>query len=73
VFENRVLKRILGPKREEIAEGWRKLHNEELHKLYASSNVIRVIKSWRMRCVGHIGTHAVGKPQWKRTRGRPRR
>jgi hypothetical protein len=45
VFENRVLRRIFGPKREEVAGGWRRLHNEELHDLYSSSNIIRVIKS----------------------------
>jgi len=44
VLENRVLRRILGPKREKVAGGWRKLHNEELHNLYSSPNVIRVIK-----------------------------
>jgi hypothetical protein len=49
VLENRALRRILGPKREKAAGGWRKLHNEELHNLYASPNVIRVIKSRRMR------------------------
>jgi len=49
VFENRALRRILKPKREEVAGGWRRLHNEELHKLNASPNVIRVIKSWRKR------------------------
>jgi hypothetical protein len=45
VFENRVLRRIFGPKREEVVGGWRRLHNEELHNLYASQNIIRVIKS----------------------------
>jgi hypothetical protein len=54
VFENRVLRRIFGPKREEVAGGWRRLHNEELHNLYTSPSVIRVIKSWRMRGVGHV-------------------
>jgi hypothetical protein len=52
VFENRVLRRIFGSKREEVAGGWRTLHNEELHNLYTSPNVIVVIKSKRMRCVG---------------------
>jgi hypothetical protein len=51
VFQNRVLRRIFGPKREEVAGGWRRLHNEELHNLYTSPNIIRVIKSWRMRRV----------------------
>jgi hypothetical protein len=49
VFENRVLRRIFGPKREEVAGGWRRLHNEELHNLYASRNIDRVIKSRKMR------------------------
>jgi hypothetical protein len=49
VSERRVLRRIFGPKREEVAGGWRRLHNEELHNLHASRNVIRVIKSRRMR------------------------
>jgi hypothetical protein len=45
VFENRVLRRIYGPKRDEVTGGWRKLHNEELHNLYSSPNIIRIIKS----------------------------
>jgi hypothetical protein len=49
VFENRVLRRILGPKRDEVTGGWRKLHNEELHGLYSSPSIIRVIKARRMR------------------------
>jgi hypothetical protein len=49
VFENRVLRRIFGPKRGEVIGGWRKLHNEELHNLYS-----RMIKSRRMRCAGHV-------------------
>jgi hypothetical protein len=48
VFENRVLRRIFGPKRDEVTGGWRKLHNEELHNLYSSANIIKMIKS-RMR------------------------
>jgi hypothetical protein len=54
VFENKVLKRIFGPKRDEVTGGWRKLHNEELHDLYSSSSIIRIIKSRRMRWVGHV-------------------
>jgi hypothetical protein len=54
VSGNRVLRRIFGPKREEVAGDWRRLHNEELHNLYASPNIIRVIKSRRMRWVGYI-------------------
>jgi hypothetical protein len=53
VFENRVLRRIFGPKREEDVS-WRKLHNDELHSLYSSPNVVRVIKSRRMRWAGHV-------------------
>jgi hypothetical protein len=54
VFENRVLRRIFGPKRDEVTGGWRKLHNEELHNLYSSPSVIRMIKSRRMRWAGHV-------------------
>jgi hypothetical protein len=49
VFENRVLRRIFGPKRDEVTGGWRKLHNEELYNLYSSPNIIRIIKSRMMR------------------------
>jgi hypothetical protein len=49
VFENRVLRRIFWPNKEEVAGGWRRLHNEELHNLYTSPNIIRVIKSRRIR------------------------
>jgi hypothetical protein len=52
--EYRVLKRIFGPKREEVAEGWRTLHNDELHKLYASPIIVGAIKSIRMRWAGHV-------------------
>jgi hypothetical protein len=80
VFENSVL-RIFGPKRGEDGS-WRKLHNDELLSLYSSPNVVRVIKSRRMRCAGHvarmgegIGAYRVlvGKPKGKRPLGRPRR
>jgi hypothetical protein len=54
VFENRVLKRMCGAKREEMAGGWRRLHNEELHNLYASPDIIKVIKSRRMRLAGYV-------------------
>jgi hypothetical protein len=71
VFENRVLRRIFGPKGDEVTGGWRKLHSEELHDLYSLLSVIRVIKSRRMRWSGHVAckqamTNAyrilVGKP-----------
>jgi hypothetical protein len=54
VFENRVLRRIIGPKRDEVTGKWRKLHNKELHDLYSSPSVIRIIKSRRMRLAGHV-------------------
>jgi hypothetical protein len=54
VFENRVLRRIFGPKRDEVTGDWRKLHNEELHNLYSSPDIIRMIKSRRMRWAGHV-------------------
>jgi len=54
VLENRVLKRIFGPKREEVTEEWRKLHNEELNDPYSSPNILRVINSRRMRWAGHV-------------------
>jgi hypothetical protein len=54
VFENRVLRRIFGPKRAEVTGEWRKLHNEELHDLYSSPSNIRIIQLRRMRCTGHV-------------------
>jgi hypothetical protein len=54
VFDNRVLRRIFGPKRDEVTGEWRKLHNEELHNLYSSPDIIRQINSRRMRWVGHV-------------------
>jgi hypothetical protein len=54
VFENRVLRRIFGPKRNELMGEWRKLHNKELHELYSSPSIIRIIKSRRMRWAGHV-------------------
>jgi len=82
MFENRVLRRVFGPKRNEVAGEWRKLHNEELSSLYSLSNIVRVVKSRRMRWVGHVarmgegrGVHRVlvGKSEGKRPLGRPRR
>jgi hypothetical protein len=54
VFENRVLSKIFGPKRDEVMGGWRKLHNEELHNVYCSPSIIRIIKSRRMTLAGHV-------------------
>jgi hypothetical protein len=54
VFENRVLRRIFGPKRYEVTGGWRKLYNEELHKIYSSQYITRIIKSRRMKWTGHV-------------------
>jgi hypothetical protein len=81
VFENRVLRRIFGPKRDEVTGEWRKLHSEELHILYLSPNIIKQMKSRRMRWVGHLARMGeerklykvlVGKPEGKRPLGRPR-
>ena len=80
-FENRVLRRIFGHKRDEITGEWRKLHNEELNDLYCSPNIVRVIKSRGMGWAGHVAcmgeergayTVLVGKPEGKRSMGRPR-
>jgi len=82
VFENMVLRRIFGPRRDEVTEEWRRLHNEELNDLYPSPNTVRVINSRRMRWAGHVacmgeerGVYRVwlGKPEGKRPLGRPRR
>jgi len=54
VFENRVLRRIFGPRRDEVTGEWRRLHNEELNDLYSSPNIVQVIKSIRMRLAGHV-------------------
>jgi hypothetical protein len=80
VFENRVLRRVFWPKRDEVTGEWRKLHNEELNDLYSLPNIVRVVKS--RRWAGHVarmgeerGVHRVlvGKPEGKRPLGRPRR
>jgi hypothetical protein len=54
VFENRVVRRIFGPKRDEVTGRWRKLHNEKLHDLYSSPSIIRIMKARRMRWTGHV-------------------
>jgi hypothetical protein len=75
VFENRMLRRIFGPKRYEVIREWRKLHNEELNKLYFLANIVRVIKSRRIRWAEHVALKGekrgvyrvvVGKPEGKR-------
>jgi hypothetical protein len=82
VFENRVRRRIFGPKRDEVTGGWRKLHNEELHGLYSSPSIIRVIKARKMSWAGYVariwevrGAYniLVGRPEGRRPLGRPRR
>jgi len=82
VFENRVLRRIFGPKRDEAMGEWRRLLNEELNDLYSSPNIVRVIKSRGMRWVGHVALMGeerevyrilLGKPEGKRPLRRPRR
>jgi hypothetical protein len=82
VFENRLLRKIFRLKRDEVTGEWRKLHNEELHDLYSSPSMIRIIKSRRMRWAGHVARMGerrnayrllVGKPEGKRLLGRPTR
>jgi hypothetical protein len=81
VFENRVMRRIFGPRRDEVTGEWRKLHNEELHDLYSLPSIIRIIKLRRMRWAGHVARMGkgkrnrllVGKAEGKRPLGRPRR
>jgi hypothetical protein len=82
VFENRALRRIFGPKRDEVTGEWRKLHNEELHNLYSSPDMIKQVKSRRMRWAGHVARMGeernvykvlVVEPEGKRPLGRPRR
>jgi hypothetical protein len=77
-----VLRRIFGPKRDEVTGGWRKVHNEELHGLYSSPSIVRVIEARRMRWAGHVARMGevtgaynilVGKPEGRRPLGRPGR
>jgi hypothetical protein len=70
VFENRVLRRIFGPKRDKVTGGRRKLHNEELHNLYSSRSIIRMIKSRRMGWAGHVGRMGENIGYWKKTTGK---
>jgi hypothetical protein len=81
VFENRVLTRVFGPKRDEVTGEWRKLLNEELNDLYSLPNIVLVVKSRRMRWAGHVARMGdgrgvyrllVGTPEGKRPLGRPR-
>jgi hypothetical protein len=81
VFENMVLRRILGPKRDAVTGEWRRLHNKELYALYFSPNIIRVIKSRRLRWAVHVACMGerrgayralLGKPAGRRRLGRPR-
>ena len=80
VFDNRVLRRIFGPNRDEVTMEWRKLHKEGLQNLYSSHSIVRVIKPRRMRWAGHVARVGerscvykllVGKPEGKRQLGRP--
>jgi hypothetical protein len=82
VFEDRVLRRIFGPMRDEVIGGWGKLHNEEIHNLYCSPSIIRIIKLKSMRWARHVARMgekrnacriSVGKPEGKKPLGRPRR
>jgi hypothetical protein len=80
VFEDRMLRTIFGPKRDEMMGGWRKLHNKELHDLYSSPSIISIIMSRRMRLAGHVvqmkkrnvDKLLAGKPEGKRPLGRTR-
>jgi len=82
VFEKMVLRRIFGPRRDDVTGKWKRLHNEELNDLYSSPNIVRVIKSRRMGWAGHVARMSeergvyrvlVGKPEGKKPLGKPRR
>jgi hypothetical protein len=72
VFENRVLRRIFGPKKDEVTGEWRKLHNEELHNLYSSPDNIRQVKSRRMRWAGHVARTGEERNMYKVLVGKPK-
>jgi len=81
MFENMVLQRLFGPRRDEVMGEWRRLHNEKLNDLYSSPNIVRVIRSRRMRWAGHVARMSeergvyrvlVRKPEGRRPLGRPR-
>jgi hypothetical protein len=72
VFENRVLRRIFGPKRDEVTGEWRKLHSKELHNLYSSPVIIRQIKSRRMRWAGHVSRVGEERKVYKVLVGKPK-
>jgi hypothetical protein len=65
VFVNRVLRRIFGPERDEVTGGWRKLHNEELHNLYFSPSIIRIIKLRRVKWAGHVALMGEKRNWWE--------
>ena len=71
MFENRVLRRICGPRRDGVTGQWRKLHDEELNYLYSSHNIVRVIKSRRMRWAGHVARMEEGRVVHKVLVGKP--
>ena len=71
VFENMVLRRIFGPRRDEVTGEWRRLHNEELNDLYCSPNIVRVIKSRRMRWAGHVARMGEERGAYRVLVGKP--
>jgi hypothetical protein len=73
VFENRVLRRMFGPKRDDVMGEWSKLHNEEFHSLYSSPNIIRQIKSRQMKWAGHVACTGQEKKVYKVLVGKPKR
>jgi hypothetical protein len=73
VFEDKVLRRTFGPKSDRVTEGWRKLHNEELHNLYSSPSIIRIIKSRRIRWAGHVARMVEKRNVYRLLVGKPER